>query len=133
MLSLFGPYVVPIYSAFPYMICIWSCFVWSLPGHNLVVIPFPSLAPLWTLPGLTGTFMVPTLSLIGPFVVSTCLCDPYIVCIWSCSVWSLPGHFLALSGRYLVSAKALLGPYLVWLVPTWFLYGLHFVNTYSLL
>ena len=64
MLSLFGPYVVSTCSVSasvlsgPYLVTTWSS-------------PDPSLGPTWTLHGLTGNIMVPTLSLFGTYAVPT--------------------------------------------------------------
>jgi hypothetical protein len=74
MLSLFGPHVVLTCSACSllglYLVLFFLVPIWSLKGHYLV-----HLQALWTLRGLTGTFMVPTLSLIG------CLCCLHMFCM----------------------------------------------------
>ena len=101
----------------PCMVCIWSCSVWSLTGHILFVT-WSLYSPTWTLPVLTGTFMNPTLSLFGPYVVSTfCLFPTWPVSgpVLSGPSWSLPGH-------YLVATWSLPRPYLDPFWADWSLY-----------
>ena len=133
----------------PYMVCIWSCTVWSLLGHYLVIT--------WSLPGL---FLGPTWILLadryqyGPYVVSMLslhvLRAPYMVPTWSCADWSLTGpylvttwsshgldmvHIWSLSGPYLVPIWSLCGPGMVCTVTTWSLRGCYMaylVPTWSL-
>jgi hypothetical protein len=122
----------------PYMVCIWSCSVWSLPGHYLVTTWSLSglfLGPTWSLPGLTGTNMIPMIYSCCPYIIPTysacSIHGPYpvmgrLVPPWSLSVyylvctWSLSGPIWSLCSPDFVcmfTIRSLHGPYTACLVP----------------
>jgi hypothetical protein len=131
-------YLVPMLSPhvlrIPYMVFIWPCSVWSLPGHYLVTtwsLPGLFLGPTWTLPGLTGTNMIPILSPCCPYVIPTCsacsLHGPYLVMGRLVSTWSLSVHYLICTRSLSGPIWSLCSPDFVCMVtidPTWSLYGL---------
>jgi hypothetical protein len=135
--SLIGPYVVPTCSAYSlhglYLVLTCLVLTWSLHGSLSGLF----LGPTWTLPGLTGTNMIPMLSSCCPYVIPTySACSvhgPYpvmgrLVPTWSLSVyylvctWSLYGPIWSLCSPdfvCMVTIWSLRGPYTACLVPAW--------------
>ena len=95
--------------------------IWSLPG--------PYLVPIWSLPSPNLVCLVKTGSLYCIYLVLMSphfLRVPYMVCIWSCSVWG------PLAGHYLVATLSLPRPYEDPTWSGWYLHGLYVVSLLSL-